>query len=366
MEVDGGALQGNVALARRLMGGKGELMAVVKANGYGHGVGLVLRALKNGVEQFAVANVKEAVQIAGLVDPKRITVLSPALPFEREEVAGRGFLPMVSSWEEADAYARWGRVGRPVGIHLCVDTGMGRMGVWEEEAWSVAAAIRELPGVVVRTVASHLPCADEDDEYTRAQLQRFHRLGRELCGAFFPEAGLQVENSAGLLAFPGYAGDVVRAGLMLYGESPRPEFQRELQPVMAWKTRVALVRSMETGRGISYGRTYRTPAPMQVATLAVGYADGYRRQMSGRGAMVLVGGRRCAVLGRITMDQVMVDVTGVPDLEPGSEAVLLGRQKSEAIWARELAVWAGSIPWEIFTGIGERVEREPCEGNSSA
>jgi alanine racemase len=332
-------------------------MAVVKANAYGHGMGLVVEALRAEVRHFAVANLKEAMELPAWVDRRCITILSPALPAERPAIAASGCVPMISSWEEASAYARAAGSTGAVPVHFCLDTGMGRMGVWEEDAVALAGAIHSLEGLRVESIASHLPCADEDDEYTVAQLERFHVLARELVGRFFPQARVQVENSAGLLAFPGHAGDLARVGLMLYGESPRPEFQGELEPVLAWKTRVTLVRDFGAGRGISYGRTYVTPRSMQVATLAVGYADGYRRQMSGRGAEVLVGGKRCPVLGRITMDQIMVDVTGVSGVRAGSVAVLIGRQEKGEIRVGEMAGWASSIPWEIYTGLGTRVER---------
>jgi alanine racemase len=356
-EIDSGALVKNARVAIGRLGAGAECMAVVKANAYGHGVGLVAQALRGEVRHFAVANLREALELPGWIDRRCVTILSPALPSERPAIAASGCVPMISSWEEASAYSMAAGLAQAVPVHLCLDTGMGRMGVWEEEAVELAGAIRQLGGLHVESIASHLPCADEDDHYTLAQLERFHRLARELAGRFFPQARVQVENSAGLLAFPSHAGDIARAGLMLYGESPRPEFQSELEPVLEWKTRVTLVRSFGAGRGISYGRTYMTPRPIQVATLAVGYADGYRRQMSGQGAVVLVGGRRCAVLGRITMDQIMVDVTGVPGVRAGTEVVLIGRQGRDEIRVGELAGWANSIPWEIFTGLGSRVER---------
>ncbi|MDP9292413.1 MAG: alanine racemase, partial [Verrucomicrobiota bacterium] len=164
-------------------------------------------------------------------------------------------------------------------------------------------------------------------------------------------------NSAGILRFSAHSRAIVRAGLILYGVSPLPEFQKLLEPVMTLKTRVTLVRDLGAGRGISYGRTFITPSPMRVATLAVGYADGYPRHLSNTGAEVLVRGNRCALLGRVTMDQIMIDVTALPGVEIGDEAVLIGRQGSNEIPAAELAQKAGTIPWEIFTGISSRVAR---------
>jgi alanine racemase len=144
---------------------------------------------------------------------------------------------------------------------------------------------------------------------------------------------------------------------MLYGSSPLPEFQDQLRAVMTWKARITLIREVGAGRGVSYGRTFITPRPMRIATIGAGYADGFRRHLSNRGAAVLIGGRRCDVLGRVTMDQILVDVTALPDVLAGDEAVLLGRQGDEEIFAADVASMAGTIPWDVFTGIGARVER---------
>jgi alanine racemase len=144
---------------------------------------------------------------------------------------------------------------------------------------------------------------------------------------------------------------------MLYGSAPIPAFQPELRPALAWKTRVLLVREVPAARSISYGRTFVTPRPMRIATIAAGYADGYPRQASNRGACVLIGGRRCALLGRVTMDQLLIDVTDVPSVALGDEVVLLGAQGDAEIFAAELAEWGGTIAWHIFTGIGGRTKR---------
>ena len=172
-----------------------------------------------------------------------------------------------------------------------------------------------------------------------------------------PDARFHALNSAAALEHHQHASDLVRPGLALYGISPLPQFQDRLQPVMTLKTRITLIRDVGTGRGISYGRDFITPHPMRVATLAMGYADGYPRQTSNRGAHVLIRGQRCPVLGRITMDQFMVDVSGLPrDVAPGGEVILFGKQDEAVITAGEVAAWAGTIPWDILTRLGRRVE----------
>lgn len=331
-------------------------MAIVKANAYGHGLARVAQALQGHVEMFGVANVREARALRADVPDTAIFILGPALPDERSEIVAHGFIPAISDLEEAVAYSVLAR-GKPVSVHVTIDTGMGRMGVWQEDALAMTRAVRDLPGIEISGVATHLPVADEDDAFTSAQLARFHEILEQLRGLGLTNVIDHAANSAGLIAFPMQAGDMVRAGLALYGSAPRQEFQSSLRPVMTWKSRITLVRHVGKGRSISYGRTFITPRPMRVGTLGVGYADGYQRHLSNRGAEVLIKGRRCAVLGRVTMDQIMVDLTAVPEVVAGEDVVLIGRQEEGEITVLELAKKAGTIAWEIFTGIGPRVER---------
>ncbi len=364
-EIDPSALRHNLAAARARLANGVQIMAVVKANAYGHGIGFAVRALSGKAELFGVANVIEALEVRALDANTPIFILGPALPDEQPLIAEHGFIPSISTVREAEAFAVLGRLrNRPLESHLVLDTGMGRIGMWEEEALAGAREIAGLSGLSITGIASHLPVADEDAAYTREQLARFHRLATQLRTEHFPGALLHIDNSAGLLGFPAEAGDLVRPGLMLYGSSPLPEFQSRLRAVLTWKTRITLIRAVGPGRGVSYGRTYITERAMRIATLGLGYADGYQRHLTARGAEVLIRGRRCAVLGRVTMDQIMVDITELPEVEEGEEAVLLGCQGTEEITAAELAAKAGTIPWEIFTGIGKRVlrvEREESE-----
>lgn len=355
-EIDLAALRHNAEAVRAQVGPAVKLMAVIKADAYGHGAGPVARALAGRAEMFGVANVTEAEEVRRDVPDAEVFILGPALPEERARIVAARFIPALSTFAEARAYAALAD-GAPLAVHLKIDTGMGRMGALEEEAVATARSIHTLPGLALTGLASHLAVADEDAAFTREQLAHFHRVVAELRALGIQPPLVHVENSAGLIGYPAQAGDMVRAGLMLYGCAPLAEFQPRLRPVMTWKTRVTLVRTLPAGHGVSYGRTFKTRGPMRVATLAVGYADGYRRHLSDRCAEVLIGGRRCAVLGRVTMDQIMADVTALENAEAGEEAVLLGRQGGEEITARELAEKAGSIPWEIFTGLGRRVER---------
>jgi alanine racemase len=360
-EIDRAALVHNLQVLRARLPAETSIMGVVKANAYGHGVGIVADAIAGAVQSFGVANLEEAIELRGLLPLAPILILAPSLPDERAGVLELGLMPSISDLAEAQVYSALAMsLGVVAPVHLIIDTGMGRIGMWEDEAPAFVKQVQELPGLRVAGLGSHLPSADEDEAYTREQLARFWKIATDLRARGLPDCTVHIENSAGGLGFPESAGDLVRAGLMLYGSSPLPADQPLLRQAMTWKTRITLVREVGAGRGISYGRTFITPRPMRVATLAVGYADGFRRHLTGRDADVLIRGRRCAVLGRVTMDQIVVDITGLPEVEAGEEVVLLGRQGDEEILALEMAEKAGTIAWDIFTGIGRRVRRVPA------
>lgn len=354
-EIDHAALRHNAEVLRGRIGPSAGLIAVVKADGYGHGAPQVASTLAPAVEQFGVATLDEARAVREAVPGRDILILSPCLPEERAEVVAEDFIPVVSGVAEASAYASLADA-RPARVHLAVDTGMGRIGVWQEEAVAVSRELAAMGGLVVESVSTHLPVADSDAEFTAAELEAWEELRKGLRGVL-PGTKFHALNSAASLARPEFAADRVRPGLALYGISPLPAFQRELRPVMTLKTRITLLRDVGPGRGVSYGRDFITTRTTRVATVAMGYADGYPRQTSNRGAQVLVRGRRCPVLGRITMDQFMVDVSDLPpETTAGEEVVLVGRQGAGEITVDELAGWAGTISWDIFTRLGRRVE----------
>lgn len=352
-EIDPGAVRRNAEFAIRHTGA--GLIAVLKANAYGHGIELVGPALRETAELFAVANLEEAATLQACVPEKDVLLLSPCLPAERQDAASLGCIATVSNAAEARAFVPAGG-GSVASVQLKVDTGMGRVGTWHTEALEEIETIRRTPGVRLHSIATHLPAADEDETFTRAQLEAFSEFAATV-RTIAPEVRIHALNSAGVCAFPEYAFDLVRAGLLLYGSTSVAGFQQHLSPALAWKSRVTLVRDVPGGRSVSYGRTYTTPATMRIATVAAGYADGYPRHVSGHGAQVLVGGRRCAVLGRVTMDQFLVNVSAVPNTKPGDEVVLIGSQGNETILASELARWADTIAWDIFTGIRGRTKR---------
>jgi alanine racemase len=360
-EIDLAALQHNADVASKQSGC--ALMAVVKANGYGHGAVPVARALQDKVALFGVANQFEADELrsGGITTP--IMLLSACLLEEKESAVRKGYHMCVSSVSEANALNVMAcKLGVKALVHLVVDTGMGRLG-FTEEAWTLELlkSLQEFEHLDWIGLASHLPSPDEDEDFTREEIRHFRR-----CVEKAHEAGLQpkwvhLTNSAGLLGYEEARGlcNLARPGLMLYGVSPLPESQSLLKAVLTWKTKITIVRELPAGHGVSYGRTFVTDKPTLVATLACGYGDGYPRQVSGHGAAVLIQGQRCPILGRVTMDQIMVDVTDVEEpVQAGDEAVLLGRQGEMEISASEIAGKAGTIPWHVFTGITARVARK--------
>lgn len=346
-EIDLSAIRDNLRVMREKIGPDSGVIAVVKADAYGHGMEAVAASLAKHVEIFGVANLEEARRIKDL--GRNIMLFSPSLPAERKGVIEEGCIATVSSATEAREFAG----GR---INFKVDTGMGRIGCWQDGAADELQAILKLKKVTVHSISTHLPSADEDEEYTLKQLERFGETVQTF-RKLAPQAKIHVLNSAGILRFSDHAYDFVRPGLALYGSAYPAEFQPALRPALTWKTRVVLVREVDPRRSVSYGRTFITKRRTRIATLALGYADGYPRQLSGNDAEVLIGGKRCAILGRVTMDQILADVTAVPNAQIGDEAVLIGRQGEEEILARELAEKAGTIAWNIFTGLGARVKK---------
>jgi alanine racemase len=360
------ALRHNARVARAQSGR--ELMAVVKANGYGHGAVTVARALDDLVAMFGVANFREGMELREAGIQTGVLLLGACLPEERTGVLKAGFHFGISSVEEAQAWdKRAGELGVEGHAHIVLDTGMGRMGFIELN-WSAGtvATLVAMKHLVWEGIGSHLPSPDEDSGFTAAQIDRFGRgVAVAATGGMRPR-WMDLANSAGLLGYPAAHRlcNLVRPGLMLYGVDPLTgtglgdPAQERLRPALTWKARVVLVRELPSGHGVSYGRTHVTERPTLVATVACGYADGYPRQVSGKNASLLLHGRRCPLLGRVTMDQVMVDVGGLGGaVQPGDEAVLLGCQGEETISAAEVAAKAGTISWHVFTGIGARVAR---------
>jgi alanine racemase len=354
VEIDGRALRHNLRVLRGLLPRSTRVLAVVKANAYGHGLVPTAREFQAlGVEWLGVANTAEgmALRHGGIVRP--ILLLSATLPEEMDDAVQHRLTLTLSSAGEARALGRVAlRLGRMADAHFKVDTGMGRLGSWHGEAEAELERVQRVKGVAVTGLYTHFASADDDVRMTRAQWRRV--------SPFFeahPALLRHAANSPAVAHGYGFSADMVRLGLGLYGVPPHPRDARlGLRPALAWKSRVCLLRDVAAGRTVSYGATYRTPARQLHAVVGMGYGDGYLRANGPRGHL-LVRGVRCPVRGRVTMDQIVIDVTRVRGVRVGDEVVALGGQGSAVIPAPELARQAGTIPWEILTNIGARVPR---------
>jgi len=360
-EIDLDALAHNARELKRRAGGQAELIAVVKANAYGHGVVTVARsALEAAATRLAVVRTLEGVQLrrAGIEAP--ILLMGYTLPSEAETIVRWRLTPTVNTWPQAEALSAAAVArGQPLPVHIKADTGMGRFGLLPEEVLPFAQALVQLPGLQLEGFYTHFSVADAADKtYTRCQFDIYRRLLARLDDAGLSIPLRHVANSAATLDLPEMALDGVRCGIALYGLRPSVEVEPTvpLRPVMSLKSRVARVRTLPAGSSVSYGRTYTTTQPTPVALVPAGYGDGYHRLLSNRGS-VLIHGRRAPIAGRVCMDQFVVDVSDIPGVRQDDEVVLFGRQGEAEITADEVAGWAETINYEVTTGILPRVTR---------
>ena len=351
----------NLAAIRAQVGDRLILVAV-KADGYGHGAVEVSRHLQDLAlaDAFGVATVSEGVELreAGITLP--ILKLSVARGPEAAVAAGHDLaLVAVDEASIAEAGAAAVAAGREVDLHLKVDTGMRRIGCEPEDVPRLATLIRDTPGVRLVGVMSHLPVSDvpEEEEFTASEIARF----REIAAALEAEHGpllKHLANSGGILAHPESWLDLVRPGVMAYGSYPDPRTPRTvpLLPGIEWRSRVTFVKRVRAGETVGYGRTWTAPADTWLATVAIGYGDGYSRSLSTRGRM-LVNGVSYPIAGRVSMDQTVIDLGPEPAVAVGDEVVLIGRSGEDEITVAELAELQGTIGYEVTCAIGSRVSR---------
>jgi alanine racemase len=354
-EVDLEAIRHNV---RALKPEESELMAVVKADAYGHGdVSVARAALQAGAAWIGVALVEEGLRLrdAGIEAP--ILVLSEFPPGSEAAAISAGLTPCLFSGPALERLSE-AATGRDVGVHVKVDTGMHRAGVHPPEATKAFVDRVVASGLRLEALWTHFARSSEDEKTTRAQLERFLAVVGEVRSAGHEPALLHTANSAAAILYPETHLDLVRVGIAIYGLEPDPGVGDGLglRPALTWRSNVAASRRLPAGERVSYGHRYRLERDTNVATVPVGYADGYPRTLSSR-ADVLIRGCRCRVAGSVTMDQLIVDCGDVP-VEAGDDVVLLGRQGEETVAAEELARHAETIGYEIVTRIGSRVPRE--------
>jgi len=369
-EIDLDAIAFNAAGLKARAGGKAELMVTVKANGYGHGAVQVARAaLEGGATRLAVHRALEGVQLrqAGITAP--ILVMGYTLPAVSERVVRWNLTPTVNSQPQAEALSAAAvAAGKMLPIHVKIDTGMGRYGLLPDEALGFVRFLSGLPGLALEGLYTHHAVADlADKSFTRHQFGLYMNVVEQLEAAGFTFPLKHVSNSATTLDLPEMALDMLRCGIALYGLRPSGEVEPviPLRPALTLKSRVVRVRTLPAGASISYGRTYITEKPTRVALVPVGYGDGYHRILSNRGA-VLIHGQRAPIVGRVCMDQFVVDVNHIPDVQLHDEVVLVGRQGEGHIPAEEVARWAETINYEVTTGLLPRVVRVYIKGGEIA
>jgi alanine racemase len=351
----------NLSVIRGMIPAGCRTMGIVKADAYGHGaVPIAMMAVSEGVGMLGVATVQEALELreAGITAPI-LVLFQPGEDTFSAAVAHdlRITLSSVAAAERIGDLAR--RANKVVPVHCKVDTGMGRQGFSLETAVDDLRRLTHISHIDIEGICTHFAVADvAGDPFTDLQIKRFKQLLRQIDKGGTPYEVVHCANSGAIVAHAAAAFDMVRPGIMAYGAwpmGPRPD-PCPLQPVLRWETSVTLIKELPADWSIGYGRTYFTRAPMVTAVLPVGYRDGYQRRLSNR-ADVLIRGQRCPVRGRVSMDQIVVDVTNIPGVAVGDTAVLIGNDGGETITVEELAQRAETIPNEILTGIGPRVER---------
>ncbi len=357
LEIDLGAIQDNVRSLARISGVK--VMAVVKANAYGHGlVPAGQAAQKGGAAWLGVARIEEALALrqAGLILP--ILVLGYTAPERVGEALHERISLAVFDLELGRAYAAATRAaGISLPVHVKIDSGMGRLGVFPEHGLEFLRQLSQLPGLVLEGLFTHFPCADDAErETTTAQIACFSALVQQVSDAGLRPALVHAANSATMLYYPQGRFDMVRCGISIYGLHPSSEtpLPGGVRPALAWKAHLSSVKTMPANSGISYNYRYRTSRAERIGVVACGYADGFRRRL---GNFVLVHGRRVNVVGGVCMDQFMLQLDEVPQARIGDEVVLIGRQGDAVITAEDLGLAWGTNNYEVVCGLTARVPR---------
>lgn len=363
-EIDLDALAHNMREIRKITNPNAQIMAVVKADAYGHGVKECAKTLlENGADRFAVATLDEAKELRNIFSDVPILILGSSMEEEAREIIKNEIMPNVYTYEFAKALSDTAlELGKKVKVHVKLDTGMSRIGfvvrdVDNDDLIDEIVKISELPMLEIEGIFSHFAVSDEDrDDYTRLQFNRF--MG--VCNAL-EKRGVKIPikhicNSAGIMMYPEYHLDMVRPGVIMYGMYPSnfvDKTRLDLKYVMSLKSVITYVKDIEPGRGVSYGVEYIADGVARIATVPVGYADGYLRMLAGK-AKIAVNGKLFPIAGRICMDQCMIDVTSVNNIKRGDEALIFG---DGAVTVDDVAGWIGTINYEVTCMISRRIPR---------
>ena len=364
-EIDIGALKRNVARTRKMVGDEVRILLTIKADAYGHGSPHVARAaVAAGVDMLGVATLHEGIELRGSGIRVPILILSPSLVNEIDEIVEWRLTPTVSDLRFAQALSFGAsRVSREVNVHVEIDTGMTRGGVNEEEACDFLRTLSSLRGIKVEGVYTHFPSTYGDDaEFTESQIKAFQGIIETLKAEGIEFPMIHTANSAAITQHKGSHFNMVRPGGMIYGMFPAKDMNGVgLERVMSFKSRVVNVKQVARGKSVSYGMTRLLERDSRVAAVAAGYGHGLTRSLSNNGDL-LVRGKRAPIIGRVTMDVTLIDVTDIPQVAVGDEVVIFGRQGESEITVYEVAERCNTISYEITCGIGKRVPRVYVEG----
>jgi len=361
LEIDLGALKHNYDIIRSKIPEQTKIVAVVKADAYGHGAVVTAKKLSEwGAEYLCVGSPGEGIELreAGIERP--IIVLAEVLEEQYSDIVKGNLIQTAASFKTLRELNNTGKkAGFVISVHLNFDTGMGRIGFLPEELMGAFAAAEKLKYIKVEGLFSHLARADEGDkEFAYQQLALFNKTIKKIEDAGYNIPLKHLANSAAVIDLPEFAMDMVRPGIMLYGLLPSEELLKEadLKPVLSFKSRIVQLRELDAGSAISYGSTYITEEKEKLAVLPVGYKDGYPRLLSNQGE-VLINGKRAPIRGRICMGQIIVGVNNVEDVKVGDEVVLIGEQQGESITASEIADLTNTINYEIVCNLSSRLEK---------
>lgn len=359
-EVDLGAIRYNFLLVKRIVGSSVKILVAVKANAYGHGLIEVSKTLANcGVDYLGVGTVDEAIKLKKAHLGVHILNLTSITMHEIEPVLKFKIIQTVPDINSARAINKMAkRKGIAAKVHLKIDTGMGRLGVWHNDTVNFVKQILKLKHLIVEGIFTHFAAADEDPTFTNGQIKNFLSLLKELDDMGVYIRYKHAANSAAVINYKSSHFNIIRPGIMIYGLYPNINLKRKirLKPALTLKSRVSSVKYTPSGRRIGYGGTYLTKKDTKIAIVSVGYGDGYNRLLSNKGE-VLIKGKRAPVVGRVCMDQIIVDAGNNSKIVPGDEVVLIGRQDKEQITAEEIATVCHTIPYEVACWINSRVPR---------
>lgn len=360
VEIDLDAFKWNLDKIRGLVSKKVRIMLVVKADAYGHGAVRISRfASECGVDMLGVATLDEGVQLRKEGIKLPILIISPILEDEIGSLIENNLSTSVSTYEFAKAASRVAiSSGKRCRIHIEIDTGMGRAGLPGAKAYESIVEISKLDGLIMEGIFTHFPAADSDVDYTWDQISLFSGIVDDLKRKGISFEYIHSANSAAILNIPASHFNMIRPGLLAYGYTSSLDLRDKIDvcPVMSFKSKLLLVREFLSGASISYGRTYITDKPTIIGTIAVGYGHGISHRLSNRGS-VLFRGRRVPVVGRVTMDMTMIDLSGFKNSVVGEEVVIFGKQGDEKITVDETAQWDGTLNYEVLCRINKRVAR---------